>query len=602
MEGSQMKYFQIAALVLVATVALAGCGGGSTVIPPVVTIESLAPDIGPLVGGTEIMIKGTNFSPDTIVTLADQAVTDLVIVDSETITCRTPPAEGGTRAGVLVQNATGLAYELNVFFYIPPPQVFGLSPDTGPPTGLIPVSISGKGFVEFDAGVNTVTVGGLPATDVVTVSDSTITCVIPTGLGPAVVTVTNNNGSGSKSAGYRYFPPPTVFSITPAEGTPLGGTAVTILGTGFQANSPGANTVTFNNVAATSITTVDDNTITCVTPSRDGLATVKVSNSNGAGTLVDGFLFYPRPTLTAVTPDTGSSAGGVAMTLTGSGFLDNFPGTNTVRVDGVAATNVVVVNDTTITCVSPETGAGPVNVSVQNANGTASLSGAYSTLLSALLGSNGTKLFRIDTSNGATSEIGEIGFTPTAMAVSPGHICYAVTTSQQLITIDLATGAGTAVANLSPTVAIDDLTFNGTRLLGMYSPTGQTYEINPSTAAVTTKARFQGRTGTHRRGFEYHGAGYLYMPYYSNDWNPGGDAGTMFAIDPDTGSQSLGSLLNNAHAIMSLAMYKGVLYGIDNQPGGQGNNLTLCSIDVDDASAVQLGSLPGGMHVLAGTP
>ena len=155
------------------------------------------------------------------------------------------------------------------------------------------------------------------------------------------------------------------------------GTSVTLTGTGFLNNAAGTNTVTVDGAAATNVVVVDDTTITCDTPAGPaGTAVdVVVANANGSATLAGGFGYHLEPTLTATAPAVGTSLGGTNVTLSGTGFSVNDPGTNTVSFDGVAATNVVVVNDTTITCDTP---AGPAGVAVDvvlaNANGTATLS------------------------------------------------------------------------------------------------------------------------------------------------------------------------------------------------------------------------------------
>jgi len=596
-----MKHYMRAAFLLALVVAVAACGG-TTVTVPQIGVDSVSPALGARQGGTPITIKGTNFTEDTVVMLADAPVQNLVFVDSETLTGTTPAAPGGTRAGILVQNANGMAFMLAVFFYIPPPTIENISPDTGSPGGGITVMISGKGFANYDAGPNTVTIGGLPATDVVTMSDTMLTCVNPTGLGPAIVTLTNNNGTATKIGGFRYFPPPSVYSITPNAGSPLGGTAVTVTGDGFKANSPGPNAVTFKGVPATDVVTVDDTTITCTTPSRDGLATVSVMNGNGTGMLVDGFTFYPRPTLSSVSPDTGSQDGGVLMTLTGTGFLANFAGTNTVKVGGVVATGVTVVNDTTITCTTPATTSGLQNVSVSNANGTASLSGVYTTTLSALLGSNGTILYRINTANGNTSAMGSIGYTITAMAFHPDGTLYAVTSSD-LIRISTSNGAGSTVATLSQKVTIDDLSFKGTTLYGINKSTGQTYTIDTSNGTVASKYSSYSRYGQHRGGFEYDGSTFRHMPVYTYNYSYGSttDAGPSLSFDPDTGSRSENGLLYGAHAIMSLGRWQGVMYGVDNAPSSFGN-YRLVQINAAFTQATQLGSLPANFTMISGTP
>jgi len=70
----------------------------------------------------------------------------------------------------------------------------------------------------------------------------------------------------------------------------------------------------------------------------------------------------PNPTVLSVDPDHGPTAGGTAVTITGTGFQ-----TGAVPTFGVPqATNIVVVNSTTITCLTPPHAAGSVTVTVTN--------------------------------------------------------------------------------------------------------------------------------------------------------------------------------------------------------------------------------------------
>src|SRR5262249_28025468 len=68
------------------------------------------------------------------------------------------------------------------------------------------------------------------------------------------------------------------------------------------------------------------------------------------------------PTLSSISPSSGSSAGGTAVTLTGCNFQ---PGA-LVFIGGTAATNVSVVSTTQITATTPAGTVGPANVIVQN--------------------------------------------------------------------------------------------------------------------------------------------------------------------------------------------------------------------------------------------
>lgn len=70
---------------------------------------------------------------------------------------------------------------------------------------------------------------------------------------------------------------------------------------------------------------------------------------------------YLEATVTAVEPAGGATAGGTAMTITGTNLTE----ATGVTVGGAAATNFKVVDDTTITCTSPAGTAGAKDVVVQ---------------------------------------------------------------------------------------------------------------------------------------------------------------------------------------------------------------------------------------------
>ena len=75
------------------------------------------------------------------------------------------------------------------------------------------------------------------------------------------------------------------------------------------------------------------------------------------GTVIDKFVqaaTQVAPTVTGVSPATGSHLAGTAVTVTGTGFLSGVtPGRAWVLVGGYPATNVVWVSSTSITCTTP---------------------------------------------------------------------------------------------------------------------------------------------------------------------------------------------------------------------------------------------------------
>lgn len=80
------------------------------------------------------------------------------------------------------------------------------------------------------------------------------------------------------------------------------------------------------------------------------------------------------PVVTGVSPATGPAAGGTAVIVSGYGFT----GATSVKFGGTGGTNatsVVVVNSTTITCVSPARSAGAADVVVTTPNGNSAATG-----------------------------------------------------------------------------------------------------------------------------------------------------------------------------------------------------------------------------------
>jgi len=249
----------------------------------------------------------------------------------------------------------------------PAPTVTSISPNSGTINGGTVVSITGTGFL---AGA-TVSLGGTAATGVTVVNSTSITATTPAhAAGPVNVIVTNSDTqSGTLTQGFTYTtvsnPPPTLAGVSPASGPAAGGTAVTITGTGFLAGAA----VSLGGTAATGVTVVNSTSITATTPAHAaGTVNVVVTNSDTqSGTLTLGFTYTavsnPPPTLTGISPVSGTAAGGTAVTITGTGFLAG----ETVSLGGTPATGVTVVSGTTITATTPAHAEGAVDVVVSNA-------------------------------------------------------------------------------------------------------------------------------------------------------------------------------------------------------------------------------------------
>ena len=162
---------------------------------------------------------------------------------------------------------------------------------------------------------------------------------------------------------------PAVTSLSPAAGPTSGGTSVEINGTGFT----GAVQVTFGG-ASVPFTVVSDSEITTTSPPGSSLVSVIVFTSTAESALSfhDVFRYANAPTITELFPSTGPTAGGTAVSMTGSGFT----GATSVTFGGVPASNLTVVSDNQLTMIAPAGSAGPATVTVTSPLGTASTTAA----------------------------------------------------------------------------------------------------------------------------------------------------------------------------------------------------------------------------------
>ena len=321
------------------------------------TVSTVSPSSGPVAGGTAVTITGANFATGATVTFGSASATSVTVVSGTQITATTPAGSAGA-VTVTVINSNGLSGNLaSGFTYIGTPTVSSVSPNSGSTSGGTVVTITGANF----AGGATVTFGSAAATSVTVVTGTTITATTPAGsTGAVTVTVTNPlSQSGSLANGYTYVVKPTVSGVSPSSGPVAGGTSVTITGTNFAAGA----TVTFGSAAATNVVVVSGTQITATTPAGSaGAVTVTVTVNGQSGSLAGGFTYIGTPTVTSVSPSSGTTTGGTGVTITGT----NFASGATVKFGSAAATNVVVVSSTTITATTPAGSAGAVTVTVTN--------------------------------------------------------------------------------------------------------------------------------------------------------------------------------------------------------------------------------------------
>jgi hypothetical protein len=160
---------------------------------------------------------------------------------------------------------------------------------------------------------------------------------------------------------------PGVLGVSPNAGPLAGGTLVTITGANFATGL----SVSFGTAPGTTVHVTSSTKLTVRTPARTTPASVTVVVFYAQTHLASGggekFTYDPVPTVTKVTPSSGSTAGGTTVTLTGTGFVT---GATTVTFGGTLGTAVTVTSPTQLKVTTPSHKAGPVTVLVTTPGGT----------------------------------------------------------------------------------------------------------------------------------------------------------------------------------------------------------------------------------------
>jgi hypothetical protein len=152
--------------------------------------------------------------------------------------------------------------------------------------------------------------------------------------------------------------PPTVTKLKPNTGPVAGGTSVSITG----ANLTGATAVTFGSTAATSFKVNSATSITAISPAEAaGTVDVRVTTPNGTSAISTADHFKFAPTITGLSPNTGSKAGGTSVTVSGTGFALGKTAT-VLKFGSTTATSVNCTSITRCTAVSPAHAVGTVDV------------------------------------------------------------------------------------------------------------------------------------------------------------------------------------------------------------------------------------------------
>ena len=335
-------------------------------------ITGISPASGPTGGGNSVMITGNGFVDTSGVWFGGTPSPSYAASGDGTAITATVPAHSAGPVDVTVGSSSGnsTVSSADRYMFAVIPAVTGISPAFGPTTGGTAVTITGTALT----GATGVRFGSTASPSFSGSGDGkSITAVSPAHTAGTVdVTVETPVGTSAVIAGdtFTYGDPPKVTGISPAQGSTSGNTLVTITGSGFS----GATAVLFGAPAGTNLTVVSPTRIMVRSPAHAaGTVDVRVTAPGGTSAIsaADRFI-YTAPTVTAILPTSGSTAGGSRVTITGTGFT----GATAVTFGATTGTNMTVFSSTKINVTSPAHTAGIVNVKVTTPGGTSAISTA----------------------------------------------------------------------------------------------------------------------------------------------------------------------------------------------------------------------------------
>jgi adhesin/invasin len=288
----------------------------------------------------------------------------------------------------LVVALSGLALAVALLLALPAaasaasrPVVTSVSPAKGPALGGTSVTVRGRNFrVAGRNVVKGVKFGSRAATKIHVVSATKLRCQAPRGVGVVNVRVVTTAGISTSRKADRFAyqgGPPVVTGVSPAYGPTTGGTAVTIVGSGFT----GATSVTFGlGGARAKFSVVSDNSISAMAPAGSAAGdpydvTVSTPLGTSPAMSADQFNYYAVPTVTSVSPANGPQQGGTVVTIHGDNLYTARNITGAVQFGGVVASSMTVNSSSTITVTVPA-GTGTVDVTVTTYGGTSATSSA----------------------------------------------------------------------------------------------------------------------------------------------------------------------------------------------------------------------------------
>lgn len=198
-----------------------------------VRLNEIRPVVGDTAGGTNLLVVGTGFVPESRVTVGDveyaQALNN--VRETELSVIAGPGAEGAVDVGV--ENGNGSDALKDAFVYVnfsdPGSRIVAVTPSSDLVEGGREVSVVGVGFDDPSLDV----FFGAARADCVLQSTRLIRCIAPPGIGTVDVEVVSNSGTLRLKDSFTYVPL-AIDAMVDDRGAIAGGTYVKLYGDGFD--------------------------------------------------------------------------------------------------------------------------------------------------------------------------------------------------------------------------------------------------------------------------------------------------------------------------------------------------------------------------------
>ena len=500
------------ATTIIITAAISGTQTFTSAFTVTTAAASFNPNSGPV--GTIITVAGSGWplsDSNYNVTVGGTAATDSLTANSSGVlsgTITVPSVTTGNQSISIIEALSG-AQILSTNFTVTTAGA-AFTPTSG--TVGTNIGVTGTGWATATDNSISVTVGGISATDTLSVNSSgaisgNITVPsVSVGLQNIIITGSISGAQIFNNA-FTVIAAPTISSFTPTTGGT--NTSVTITGTNFT----GATVVRFGGTAAASYTVNSGTQITAVVGSGT-TGTISVVTPGGTANSSGTFTFVAAPTISSFTPTTGGT--NTSVTITGT----NFTGATVVRFGGTAAASYTVNSGTQITAV---VGSGTTGtISVVTPGGTANSSGTFTFVAAPTIssftpttGGINTSVTITGTNFTGTTTVSFGGTAAASYTVNSGTQITAVVGSGTTGTISVVTPGGTAtsggtftftypvptISSFTPTtggintsVTITGTNFTGTTTVSFGGTAAASYTVNSGTQITAVVGG--GSTGT----------------------------------------------------------------------------------------------------------